>query len=96
MCGEVPPFISFVPRRIGLLGRTVDVSDPDQFLVHELLDAHAGELASVAGVLDVHFAVPAFVSLLKDGLVVRLLWAASHAEEGDDERQRHQCWPHPF
>ena len=22
--------------------------------------------------------------------------AAGHAEDGDEERQGHQCWPHPF
>lgn len=37
----------FVPRRIRRPGRTVDVSDPDQFLVHEFPDAKTGELAAI-------------------------------------------------
>src|ERR1035437_10042671 len=34
------------------LCRRVDRSDANQFLIHELLDSHAGELAPVAGVFD--------------------------------------------
>src|ERR1039457_5447694 len=34
------------------LCRRVDRGDANQLFVHELLDAHAGELASVAGVFD--------------------------------------------
>src|ERR1035441_3159372 len=34
------------------LCRCVDRSDANQFLIHELLDSHAGELAPVAGVFD--------------------------------------------
>src|SRR6476646_5100599 len=40
------------PAGSDALCRRVDRSDANQLFVHELLDAHAGELASVAGVLD--------------------------------------------
>ena len=45
-------FISFMLQPIGLLCRKVDVSDADQFLVHEFLDAETRERTIIPRMFD--------------------------------------------